>query len=289
MLPGMRDLGPLTRDRIFTSWSRNMESQPLALTLLPPTYFIIGTTKCISIFFFLMWKVPLLENIHGQWEDSPGSKPGDTCLPVSQHTHLLLCLYAAKVDFTLTDPRGKGLTQGKGVGCLTNPEVQGHEPCWWDRIAFALKPKRTEFTIRNWDVLNPQAGFITKTLVRFSIGVCSTGTEFFTLRCRGGYRAWRRIYRSIKPGEGLISQVQSLSNPEKWPMRFVKWIESGELQEKMSESVRHPIHSAQVVILSLQACITWNPRCLPVDSPRLPPLWAYPVETTQAFTAVTFL
>lgn len=205
------------------------------------------------------------------------------------YTHLLLCLYAAKVNFTLTDPRGKGLTQGKGVGCLTNPEVQGHEPCWWDRIAFALKPKRTEFTIRNWDVLNPQAGFITKTLVRFSIGVCSTGTEFFTLRCRGGYRAWRRIYRSIKPGEGLISQVQSLSNPEKWPMRFVKWIECGELQEKMSESVRHPIHSAQVVILSLQACITWNPRCLPVDSPRLPPLWAYPVETTQAFTAVTFL
>ena len=52
------------------------------------------------------------------------------------------------MDFAVTDPKDKGLIQGKGIGRLTNPEVQGHKPCW-DRIAFALKPKRTEFTIRN--------------------------------------------------------------------------------------------------------------------------------------------
>ena len=37
----------------------------------------------------------------------------------------------------------------------------------------------------------------------------------------------------------MISQVQSLSNTEKWPMKFVKHIECGELQEKTSESENH--------------------------------------------------
>ena len=87
---GMWDLGPLTRDRILTSCSRNLESQPLAFTVLPSTYFIIVTTKWISIFFFLIWKVTLLKNIHGKWENSLGSRPGIHACP---SPNILTCFY----------------------------------------------------------------------------------------------------------------------------------------------------------------------------------------------------
>ena len=112
--------------------------------------------------------------------------------------------------------------------------------------------------------------------------------NFSPLRSGGCYRGCRRIYRSIEPAEGLISQVQSLSNTEKWPMEFVKPTECGEHQERPVSQTPYPFSSSDH-FFHHKLVYRGNPRCLPIDSLCLPPSWAYSVETTQAVIVATLL
>lgn len=78
---------------------------------------------------------------------------------------------------------------------------------------------------------------------------------------------------------------------EKFPMKFMKPFEGGELKEKTYDSAKTPIHPAQVVSHSLITGLhsLETSSLLIHQPPYLLPFWAYLVDSAQALIRVTLL